>query len=713
MGLSFLAPAFLLGLAALAVPILVHLTQRQRKDVVEFPSLMFLERIPYRSVRRQRIRHWLLFLIRCLAIVLLAAAFSRPFLDRPDPPLALGATAREVVILVDRSYSMGYGERWAEAGAAVRRVVGELGPEDRATLIAFDEAAVEVVPATTDRGRILAALDTLAVGSRTTRYAPALQLAGRILAASQRPRREAVLVSDLQRRGWGAAEGAKLPAGAALVPVVVGAGDDAGNAMVAAVTFRREPDGRAERVTATARVVNGGDSPVHGLAVALELEGREVQSRRVDVEARGAASVVFDPFILAGGGTWGTVRIARDALPADDAHHFTLAPGQAIPVLILEGPEPGASLYLRQALSIGEATGFRVETRPAGWFRTSELDDKAVVVLNDAPFPTGGTGLRLREWVEEGGGLIVALGEASRVTDDAAALLPGRFGPPVDREGGALGRIDYGHPIFEPFASPRSGDLTAARFYRTRLVEPAESARVLARFDDGAPALVERRHGRGRVLLWASSFDAFWNDLALQPVFLPFVHRLARHAAGHAESRPSYTVGQALDVDGLSEKGRAQATATGAMVVRTPSGRRIEVGAGGAEGADAAEAADGGTATEAGGRAGGTGGGAARLIELAEQGFYEIREGERGDGAARVVAVNLDLAESDLARLDAEELVAAATTPGTAATAEETAELGPAERERQQRWWWYLLAGALGLLAVEPVLANRLSRAGA
>lgn len=203
MGLSFLAPAFLLGLAALAVPILVHLTQRQRKDVVEFPSLMFLERIPYRSVRRQRIRHWMLFLIRCLAIVLLAAAFSRPFLDRPDPPLALGATAREVVILVDRSYSMGYGERWADAGAAVRRVVGELGPEDRATLIAFDEAAVEVVPATTDRGRILAALDTLAPGSRTTRYAPALQLAGRILAASQRPRREAVLVSDLQRRGWG------------------------------------------------------------------------------------------------------------------------------------------------------------------------------------------------------------------------------------------------------------------------------------------------------------------------------------------------------------------------------------------------------------------------------------------------------------------------------------------------------------------------------
>ena len=62
MGLSFLAPFFFAGLAALAIPIIVHLTYRQKATVVPFPSLMFLRKVPFRSLRRQKIRHWLLFL---------------------------------------------------------------------------------------------------------------------------------------------------------------------------------------------------------------------------------------------------------------------------------------------------------------------------------------------------------------------------------------------------------------------------------------------------------------------------------------------------------------------------------------------------------------------------------------------------------------------------------------------------------------------------
>ena len=77
--MGWLAPLFLLGLAALAIPVLVHLTQRQRRNVIEFPSLMFLRKIPYRSVQRRKIHHWILLLIRSLALALLVAAFARPF----------------------------------------------------------------------------------------------------------------------------------------------------------------------------------------------------------------------------------------------------------------------------------------------------------------------------------------------------------------------------------------------------------------------------------------------------------------------------------------------------------------------------------------------------------------------------------------------------------------------------------------------------------
>ena len=121
--MNFLAPAFFAGLAAIAIPVIIHLINRERKVVVEFPSLMFLQRIPYRSVRRQKLRHILLLMLRCLAIALLVAAFARPFFSRRVAAIATTG-AREVVILLDRSASMGYADRWTKVAAAGRPRAG-------------------------------------------------------------------------------------------------------------------------------------------------------------------------------------------------------------------------------------------------------------------------------------------------------------------------------------------------------------------------------------------------------------------------------------------------------------------------------------------------------------------------------------------------------------------------------------------------------------
>ena len=105
--MGFVAPLVLLGLGALAVPLFVHLIQRERKRVVEFPSLMFLRRIPYQSVRRRRLRDVLLLLMRLAALALIVFAFARPFFKRDALAAAAQNGAREAVILVDTSYSMG------------------------------------------------------------------------------------------------------------------------------------------------------------------------------------------------------------------------------------------------------------------------------------------------------------------------------------------------------------------------------------------------------------------------------------------------------------------------------------------------------------------------------------------------------------------------------------------------------------------------------
>src|SRR2546430_10939331 len=130
--MNFLTPAFLIGVGALAIPVLIHLIQRERKRVIEFPSLMFLRRIPYQSVRRRRIRHWLLLAMRAAALALIVLAFARPFFRQNALAAAAAAGgAREVVILLDQSSSMGYADHWQKAQDAARAIVRGLGNDDR------------------------------------------------------------------------------------------------------------------------------------------------------------------------------------------------------------------------------------------------------------------------------------------------------------------------------------------------------------------------------------------------------------------------------------------------------------------------------------------------------------------------------------------------------------------------------------------------------
>src|ERR1700745_669575 len=135
--MSFLAPLFLVASAAIAIPIFVPLIQGERSRVVLFPSLMFVQRIPYQSVRRRRIRHWALLAMRCAALLMIVAAFARPFLKQEAAAAAALGGSRARWVCLDHSASMGYGDHWDRAKGAARSAIRSLGANDKATLVLF------------------------------------------------------------------------------------------------------------------------------------------------------------------------------------------------------------------------------------------------------------------------------------------------------------------------------------------------------------------------------------------------------------------------------------------------------------------------------------------------------------------------------------------------------------------------------------------------
>lgn len=698
MSLAFLVPLFLAGIAGIVVPIVVHLTRRQRKNVVHFPSLMFLQKIPYQEQRRRRIQHWFLLSLRGLALILVAAAFARPFYDRSSIGALGSGGPREVVVLVDRSYSMEIGDKMERAREEAEGVFRGLGPLDRASLVTFSRGADVAARSTSDLSRLQGAVDTLTVSSAATRFGPALKVAQTILEESTLPSGEVYLLSDFQRNGWTGDEGVRLPAGSRVVPVPLGSAEPVDNVMVTDVSLPRQIVSGRERVTPTARIVRRGGNEPREVTVSLELDGQELQSRTETLAPNSAAAVTFQPITLSRPHTRGTVRLPDDDLTTDNTHHFVLSPGNALPVLIVEAAQAPSdvSLYLRGALSISADGRFEVRSRRSSTVRPVDLEGVGTVFLNNVVID-GGSAERLRAFVENGGGIFVALGQGAGWPASAADLLPGTIGQMEDRlqgRGGRLGFLDYEHPVFEVFAGPRSGDFTGARFYRAWRFQPSDSAGILARYDDGSVALAELRYGRGRVLVWTSSLDAFWNDLALQPVFLPYVHRLTEYLGGRAEAVPWFVTGQVVDLadpDALETAGLVSSEAAGLaegldQVAVLPSGGTVAMPAGAGP----------------------------RYLPLDEHGFYTVRAPGADPDRPFVMAVNADLEESDLAAIDPEELVlqieaAAATTDGRPGLGD-AVDLRREDQERRQSFWRWLLFVALGLFVAETAISNWMSR---
>jgi hypothetical protein len=675
--MGFVAPLVLVGLGALAIPVLIHLIQRERKRVVEFPSLMFLRKIPYQSVRRRRIRDWFLLAMRLAALALIVLAFARPFFRRSELAASTQSGAREAVILVDTSYSMEYGDRWQKAKAAATDAIRGLGPGDRASLVFFSSGAEVAVRSAADRGRLESAVAGAATGPGATRYAPALKLAGSLLGESALPRREIFLITDFQRRGWEQTPGrddVKLPERTTLTPVNVASGETA-NLSVTPVSLQRTRFENHDRVVVTAGVVNHGKKPVTAATLALEVDGNAIQSLPTDVAPGGSSSVTFNAFTVASRNMRGTVRLPADGLARDNVFHFVVSPSEPVHAMVINrsGAEREA-LFLTRALAISESPRVELVTRTPTTVSDADLRQAAVVLVNDVQMPDE-LADRLTRFVTSGGGLFIAAGPHATWPAHAADTVPGLPGDAVDRTMTApsrLGGLEYSHPVFELFRAPRTGDFSAARFYGYRGVQKP-TGQVLARFDDGTPALMEskeRTAGAGRVLQWSSTLDLEWNDLPVKPVFLPFVHTVTKYLADFNDPPASLTVGQVIPAP-RKAPGKGASASRGGTIAVAPSGARVSI-----------ETEDG-------------------ALELGEQGFYDVRT----QGAA---------ADSALAPLDPRELAAAVAgrAPGQLGGLGTGRPSDEAQAQAQRLWWYLLVAGGL-LLAAETLLSNRLSQHGA
>jgi len=683
MALSWINPLYLAGLLLLALPVLIHLVQRRHSRGLKFPSLMFLRQIPWREKRRLEIRHWLLLLLRCLLLALLALAFARPFLAG-GAAVAPNAERSDSVIVIDRSYSMRLGERWPEARRRALELVDEKRPADRIGVIAFD-AEPEVASDLSDNADDLrGAIRRLHPGLRATRLRAAIEQAGRLLEGSNAARRQILLISDFQAA---AGDVAQLDRGIEIETyAVTAAAED--NAAIAALRIEAPAGASGDEFGLAVEVVNHGPS-ARERELTLSLNGRALPPRILPLAAGETSLVRFSGLTPGAGLLRGVVSLDDDALEIDNRAHFVYSDRQRIPVLIVESETPRAnqSLYLEQALGLSRQPLFSL--RRSSWqaLQDTPLSAWSVIIVNDAAIPGGALGAALEEFVAAGGGLLVALGDTVQGNwpSGANGLLPGTLSRRVDAAPGAAERIVTSNAMQALLAGEGHDiDLSGARVYSYRGVEAGGNDRVLARYRDGGAALLEKRFGDGRVLVLTSTLDARWNDFALQPAFLPFLHRAMRYLAEYEPYANRFAIGSIVDVlryaRALSGTDAIVAAAGNeTLVVEAPSHREIRLRR------DSA------------------------LLEIDEAGFYQVHRATPS-GTEVVLAADVDSAESVPQKLDLKQFVEEIrASASTAPAAEILTHRRAGEYEQHQQIWFKLLLAVLAISLLEALLANRIA----
>lgn len=651
--MSLLAPLFLAGLLAVGLPLWLHRLSADNPNRKRFSSVMFLEAGEPQRVLARTIQYLLLLAFRIGLIVAIVLAFVDPAFWR-DPAAGAAGSQRLHIVVMDTSASMAAGDRWDEARDAAIDIVNAADVADPVQVIAAGRVLEVLTSATLDHALARQSIQTLDPGVFHVDFGQMTRALDGVLRAAELP---VVLhiVTDAQAAG--------LPRFAELAPT------EPVELIVHPIAAGPEPNwsveglfGSALTGELSASVMSHADRAATK-SLAIELNGAIVQRREVALEAGQRAVVEFDPLMLERGAN--RVRVVMtpgDTLDADDARMLALNRPVPHPVLVVSGSNTDIADTVFMTTVMGTLEGLALEPTA---INPRDLDDRAfadyeLVVIADAGVLDSNTAERLREYVDDGGGLLLALSERSSqlqevpVTGHQFATEGIGFGGPAAATV-SIGSIDASHPALTGLDG-----LRAARFSSYAAVREMEGDKVLIRLETGDPLLIESPLGNGRLLLYASSLNRLWNDLPKEPVFVPFVAGVADHLLGGAGFTNEAALGSTLALAAMGMSGGT---------IYDPEGEMV-LGLGGSD------------------------------VLLESIGFYELV----GGGREELVAVNFDVRESDLAPADADTLARWQELGRAAATAAPAAGV-VRERVLTPVGYW-LLAFAVLVAVMESAIGN-------
>jgi hypothetical protein len=614
----FLNALMLAGLIAVAIPPIIHLLTRKRFDVVDWAAMQFLQ-ISERTRRKIFLEELLLMLLRMGLIAAFVLALAAPFVTSPALARWGGRGNRDVVLIFDGSYSMGFRGAGPTANEAAKKwamdFLGDLAPGDSVAVLQAKQQVVPVLPnLNSDPNQVRTAIQNLTPPRGGVDWPAAVQAGAQILADSQRAQREIILLTDNQRFGWADDSSLlrwellsnQLNITGAFKPRIWVVNmdpkrpDNPPNWSVNPLRTTRAVAAVGREVTfRTSLQLRGSEAIQQPERAFVEIDGRpsgeiKIPAAKLD---KGQVPITFKHRFSTAGSHLVTLKINEDSLPGDNRQDFAVEVLAALPVLLVDGDErPSPKVrrtdFLRDALAPARDPHPSVLARvvslssfdPA--MLTRDMGDEPgtaprVLILSNCAKLSPAQQEGVERFLSDRGGVFVTPGDRVDAADynnqafrSGQGWLPAQLIEPIGNEdeltkGARPVAASFFHPAVDIFRDISVGGLADARFPRRWKVSLAGAtmSTPIAMLTGSEPLLVERPYRNGRVILATVPLDNSWRtNITDLPAFVPLAHEVVYYLAGARGAELNLLPGQPIRYRPNDE------TSSGVVIVQPPDG---------------------------------------------------------------------------------------------------------------------------------------------
>ena len=543
--MTFLNPLFLMVMAAAAIPLIIHLFNFRKPRRIDFSSLAFLQELQKSTMRRVRIKQWLLLALRTLAIAALVLAFARPAMKGTLPGLA-GQSKSSMVIVFDNSNSMslrdGHGAYLEQARNIVLALVNDMDAGDEVFILPTISSAASIPPLQNPSVARRAIMDISLDGGGMI-LSDVVRHAASLLESSANPNREIYVLSDLQKSTFtdslADSKDRSFPEDIRvfLLPV----GDQIhDNLAISGIRILSRILSVGQVVRMEVRIENFSERAITNLVVSLFLEEERVAQATVDLGAGQVTSVPIAVTPRTAGWLRGRVEIQDSDYNPDDTRALTLFIPEERKLLLVEGSSANSD-YLKMAFS-SDMTLRRVQfdvTRIAETALASvSLGQFDTIILNGLTDLSSGERSSVVQYINDGGGVILFPGDEIVLADynallaDLGAGVIGEVIEGYEAEGtvAVFDRIDHEHTLFEGmFEQDQDGstpELERPAVFRMVAYHPGEgNEQSLIRMSGDRVFLQEIRSGLGSLMLFSVAPALTWTDFPVRGLFIPLLYR--------------------------------------------------------------------------------------------------------------------------------------------------------------------------------------------